>query len=60
MLKFWKPRSQHTLPAVKRKVRPTNSRPSISLQSTAERHRKADTDGSLRRRRQLVEDNRLL
>ncbi len=58
MLKLWKPRRRiEPAQVVKTRTDGVEGKPP---RTPAERRRLADTDGTLRRMRQQVEDNRLL
>lgn len=60
MYRFWKWRSSTKLLQAQVQARRQAGKPEISHQAAAEKRRIADTDGTLRRMRQTVEDNRLL
>lgn len=60
MLSFWKTRVPTRWRSAPEQARKYDGKPEPSPQAAAEKRRLADTDGTLRRIRQKVEDNRLL
>jgi hypothetical protein len=58
--RFWKARSSTEWLQVQVQAKGHSRGTEISRQSAAEKHRIADTDGTLRRMRQTVADDRLL
>ena len=60
MLDFWRKAPKRLSPAPLKPVLPVAGRKDLGSASALSRARAADTDGRARRRRQLVEDNRLL
>ena len=58
--RFWKGRSSPKLLQLQAQSEKHSGNAEISRQTAAEKRRMADTDGTLRRMRQTVSDNRLL
>jgi hypothetical protein len=58
--RFWKGRSSPKLLQLQAQSEKYSGNAEISRQTAAEKRRMADTDGTLRRMRQTVSDNRLL
>lgn len=58
--RFWKGRSSTRSLPVQVHSQKHSDKAEISRQTAAEKHRIADTDGTIRRMRQTVADNRLL